>query len=278
MNDTIGIIGKGIVGSAIYNGLIDNNYSVSFYDPNIRNTKSLDFVVNNSHILFICVPTPSNSDGSIDLSIINNVIYDIMSILHNFSSRLIIIKSTVIPGITESYYNKYHELYNNVKFVYCPEFLDEDNAYNDFINSHKVVIGHTGNSGEIYGNMLVELFTNFVNRDSIYNMNSTEAEMVKYATNSYYAMKVVFANTIYEICQKLEIDYSNVNEAFTDNPRIGNSHFEIFHKGGRGAGGKCLPKDLSALTYISKKLNTKYNILPYIQKLNNYLLKDSNKT
>ena len=73
MNDTIGIIGKGIVGSAIYNGLIDNNYSVSFYDPNIRNTKSLDFVVNNSHILFICVPTPSNSDGSIDLSIINNV-------------------------------------------------------------------------------------------------------------------------------------------------------------------------------------------------------------
>lgn len=277
MNELIGIIGKGIVGSAIYNGLTNNNYNVSFYDPNIRDTESLDFVVNNSHILFICVSTPSKDDGSIDLSIINSVIDDIMNMLHSSSNKLIIIKSTVVPGTTESYYNKYCKLYNNVKFIYCPEFLDEYTAYNDFINSHKVVIGHTGNSAEVYGSILVKLFTNFTDKDSIYNITSTEAEMVKYTTNSYYAMKVVFANTIYEICQKLEINYNNVNNVFTDNPRIGNSHFKIFHKSGRGAGGKCLPKDLSALVDMSGKLDTKYNILPYIQKLNNRLLKDSNK-
>ncbi len=275
MTIKIGVIGKGVVGSAVYDGMLKYGYDIVFYDPNIYNSCPLKDVVNCSNILFICVPTPSNDDGSIDLSIIDDVIYNIIE-EDICNDKLIIIKSTVIPGTTESYCKKYGASYTNVKFVYCPEFLDEDTAHEDFIKPHKVVIGYTKGS-EQWKHILTGIFSNFIDTKYIFEMSATEAEMVKYMTNSYYVTKVVFANTIYEICKKLDIDYDIVKGAFSCNPRIGDSHFEIFHKGGRGAGGKCIPKDLSALVNMTKDMGILYNILPYIQRLNKSLLADSNK-
>lgn len=269
----IGIIGKGTVGSAIYNGLLRHRYDVTFYDPNIFNSLSMEDIIQRNNILFICVPTPSKEDGSIDLTIIDNTIHKISLLIQN-NEKLIVIKSTVIPGTTESYQNKYNK--PNIKFIYCPEFLDNDTAYQDFETPHKVIIGHTEGS-EKWSNTLIKLYSNFIDAKYIFEMRATEAEMVKYMTNSYYVTKVVFANTMYEICKKLNIDYDTVKKAFICNPRIGDSHFEILHKGGRGAGGKCLPKDLSALVNISRNMNILYNILPCIQELNKSLLTYSNK-
>lgn len=273
----IGIIGKGIVGYAVYNGMLKYGYNITFYDPNIYDSYSLKEVVDHSDILFICIPTPPKEDGSIDLSIMDQIVSNIVSLvtLPKKEEKLVVIKSTVIPGTTESYQNKYNSN-PNIKFVFCPEFLDQDFAYEDFIKPHKVVIGHTEGS-EKWRDILIDIFSKFVDSKYIFEMSSTEAEMVKYMTNSYYVTKVVFANTMYEICKKLNIDYDTVERAFVCNPRIGDSHFEIFHKGGRGAGGKCLPKDLSALTNMAIDMNISYNILPCIQKLNKSLLADSNK-
>jgi UDPglucose 6-dehydrogenase len=275
MTIKIGIIGKGIVGSAVHKGMSKYQHDVVFSDPIICNSIPLKDVISCSNVLFICVPTPSNDNGLIDLSIVDNVVSNIIKEAKG-SNKLIIIKSTVIPGTTESYYRKYGTLFPNIKFIYCPEFLDNDTAYEDFINPNNVIIGHTKGS-EQCKSILTDIFSNFVDKKYIFEMSSTEAEMVKYMTNSFYVTKVVFANTIYEICKKLDIDYNTVKKAFVHNPRIGDSHFEIFHKGGRGAGGKCLPKDLSALTNMTTDIDISYNILPYIQKLNKLLLEDSHK-
>ncbi len=263
----------------MYDGMLKYGYNVTFYDPNISSSYTLEKVVYDSNILFLCVPTPSKGDGSIDLSIIDHIIDNMISLvtLKTCNDKLIIIKSTIIPGTTESYQNKYNVSNPNIKFIYCPEFLDQDTAHSDFIKPHKVIIGYTKGS-ERWRHVLIDIFSHFIDPRYIFEMSSTEAEMVKYMTNSFYVTKVVFANTMYEICKKLGIDYDTVKRAFVYNSRIGDSHFIIYHKGGRGAGGKCLPKDLSALVNMSKNIDIPYNILPFVLELNKLLLMDSNKS
>lgn len=271
----IGIIGKGIVGSAIYDGMLKYGYDMTFYDPGIHGSGSFKDVIDYSDILFICVPTPSKDDGSMDLSIMDNIV-GLLTKEDNAKDKLVVIKSTVLPGTTVSYRNRCYRSNPNINFIFSPEFLDNDTAHEDFVNSHKIIIGYTEGS-EKWRDSLIKLFSNFIDTQYIFEMSSTEAELVKYMTNSFYVTKVVFSNTMYEICKKLNIDYEVVKRAFVCNPRIGDSHFTIFHKGGRGAGGKCLPKDLSVLVNMSEDMDIPYNILPYIQKLNKSLLIDSNK-
>jgi len=264
---TIGIIGKGTVGTAVGEGLKSFGYEILYHDK-YKESYPLKTVAERSDIIFVCVPTPCKANGEIDLSIIDEVVEDISKYAEN--EQKIIIKSTVIPTTTEHYQEKYPHLV----FFMCPEFLDEDTAKYDFLHPFVIIIGYTTKSEE-YVEDLIPVFKKF--RAPIHTMHATEAEMVKYMTNSFFVLKVVFANQIYDLCTMLGIDYYRVKDSFVSNPRVGDSHFIVEHKGGRGAGGKCLPKDLSAFIQFAKRKNCPLTLLETAEKINSKLLKQTGK-
>lgn len=108
------------------------------------------------------------------------------------------------------------------------------------------------------------------------NMPSMEAEMIKYFGNTFLAVKVIFGNQIYELCQKLNIDYDTVREGASADPRIGPSHLDVFHGGYRGYGGKCLPKDIRALIQLADSLGLGFELHKKTEELNNQLMKEQN--
>ncbi|MEK7211117.1 MAG: hypothetical protein AAB731_00620, partial [Patescibacteria group bacterium] len=101
---------------------------------------------------------------------------------------------------------------------------------------------------------------------------SKEAEMVKYFGNTLYALRVAFANQMYDLCGKMGIDYETVKECAKPAPMVGKSHLEIFHKGYRGYGGKCLPKDTRALIQLGQKAEMEMTLLKAAEVYNNALI------
>lgn len=263
----IGIIGKGIVGTATGEGFKSFGYNVLYHDK-YKETNSLEDVIKKSDVVFICVPTPCNENGQINLSAVDSVMKSISK--YTNEKTKIIIKSTVLPTTTELYQKKYPHL---ILFM-CPEFLDEITAKYDFLHPHQSIIGFTEKSKDFCGT-LVSLFERF--DAPIFIIKATEAEMLKYVTNSYFVLKNVFANQVYDLCSALGIDYYSVKQCFVSNPRVADSHFIIEHKGGRGAGGRCLPKDLSAFLHFAQQINSPLEILETGEKINKRLLKESGK-
>ena len=144
----IGIIGNGFVGQAIVHGFILHTDDILVYDKDPkRSTHSMKELINNSDIIFICVPTPMFESGECDLSIVESVVEELSQ--HNdIDQKTIVIKSTVVPGTSEKLANKYL----NMNFVFNPEFLTERKARLDFINTSRIVLG----SNNILANDIVE--------------------------------------------------------------------------------------------------------------------------
>ena len=271
----IGIVGMGVVGTAVATGFKIKGFEVMCYDKYLRNINysPLPDVVRHCEILFVCVPTPNAEDGSIDLSIVDDVIEKMDNLTkHYFFERLIVIKSTVAPGTTRANQEKYSD--GNLLFFMSPEFLDSDSALKDFLEPDKIIIGYTDKS-RTKTQIIESIFIQFDAR--IFMMPSDEAEMVKFATNAYFVLKTVFVNEMYDLCQKSDIDFERVRDAFVKNRRIGNSHFEPIHKGGRGAGGACLPKDLSAFIHFGDENKVSLELLKEVQTINTRLLEESGK-
>jgi len=255
----VGIIGAGMVGGAIEH-CFSEHHELFIHDP-VRGT-TLEHVTSNCEMAYIAVPTPSNKDGTCDTSIVEEVLSELPD---NF---IAVIKSTVIPGTTE----KLQQKYPNLKLAYSPEFLVERTRLEDFANQRILVIGtqHVEVANLVLqqhkqAGVLVE--------DNVFNISSTEAEMVKYTKNNFYAMKVIFANQMHDICQKLGIEWSTISEIITtpqDQP-IGDSHLEPIMGLMRGFGGKCLPKDTLALKELAQSLDVKYSLLDAIQSDNQRL-------
>ena len=155
-----------------------------------------------------------------------------------------------------------------------PEFLDSDSALKDFLEPDKIIIGYTEKS-RTKTHIIESIFLPFDAR--IFMMPSDEAELIKYWTNSFYVLKTVFVNEMYDLCQELDIDFERVRDAFVKNSRIGNSHFEPIHKGGRGAGGACLPKDLSAFIHFGEGNKVSLELLKKAETINKRLLEESGK-
>jgi len=103
---------------------------------------------------------------------------------------------------------------------------------------------------------------------------ATEAETVKYFGNTWFSVKVSFANQMYDLCQKLGIDYDRMVEAAAADKRIGRTHLNIFHKGYRGYGGKCLPKDIKALIQLADKKGVDLKLHKVAEEINNKLMEE----
>ena len=245
----IGVIGQGFVGNAVYQKF-KNYYKVLTYDLQSELCNSTYEKIHEScDIVFVCLPTPMESDGSCHTGIVEKTLHTInedckMDLL----DKTIIIKSTIPPGTTA----KWNKLFSKLNIVFNPEFLTEANAVKDYENQNRIILGGPRNATT----KLKPIFSKVFPKASIIKTDSTYAEMVKYVTNSFLATKVSFANEMYQICNKLDIDYDKVIEYAQYDERLGKSHWAVpGPDGDLGYGGHCFPKDVKALITLAGELD-----------------------
>lgn len=245
----IGIVGFGIVGQAVEYGF--SNQEIHIYDK-YKKSEKLDEVAKKSDYIFICLPTPIRADGSgIDLSIIEENIEEIARLAAG-TDKIIVIKSTVIPGTTKKLMKKYSKCF----FCFNPEFLTERAFLQDFINADRIIIGV---ENDLVFRRVSSIYQMIMPKTPIFQTDPTTAEMVKYMANCFLATKVIFANEMYDICTALGIKYEEVKKMVVADSRIYDSHLDVTTL--RGFGGKCFPKDLLALRALAKKLGCDSQIL-----------------
>ena len=264
----IGIIGQGFVGNAIYQKF-KNYFDVLTYDLDSKLCNStLENLCEKCETIFVCLPTPMNENGSCCTDIVEDCLKDI-EILTSFEQKqkTIVLKSTVSPGTTE----KWNIEFSFLQIIFNPEFLTEANAVSDFENQNRIILG----GPRPQTTKLKQIYSKVFPKAHIIKTNSTHAEMVKYLTNSFLATKVSFANEIYQICEKLKVDYDKVVEYATLDDRLGKTHWQVpGPDGDYGFGGHCLPKDLSALIHIAMKLDVDINVLNAVEEANDVVRKN----
>jgi len=221
------VIGYGTVGKATADAYgIYNYYDLKGSNITLEEASKLRFV-------FICLPTPIK-DGRCYTRDIDAIVRQIRGYGTN---PILVLRSTVIPGTTANLREKY-----GVEIVHLPEFGCAKTASRDAREPAVIVVGGAGNKQ--VRNAVVGLHEGA--NCPIIETDSTTSETIKYAYNCWFTTKVVFANQIYDICQRSGADYQKVKEAFEAHPWIGENHWEIYHDGYRGAKGACLPKDTEA--------------------------------
>jgi len=256
----IGIVGQGYVGTAIKVGF-EPYYELETYDKydESKTTCDLKQLVWGCEVIFVCVPTPMNEDGSCHTDIVESVIKEINTYANGL--QIVVIKSTVPPGTTDMLDKKY----DGVNVIFNPEFLTEANFVEDFKNQDRIILGGVRKGT----NKLRQIYSKVFPTAHIIKTGSKTAEMVKYMTNSYLATKVSFANEIYQICQKIDIDYDKVVEYATLDERLGKTHLSVpGPDGDLGFGGHCLPKDLNALITFAQNLDLEPIVLETINWVN----------
>ena len=253
----IGIIGQGFVGNAIYQKFKDY-YDINTYDLDSSKCNSTEQETLDNDIVFVCLPTPMNSDGSCNVSLVESAIKR----CSDFGiTKTVVIKSTVSPGTTA----RINSLYPNMDVVFNPEFLTERNAVKDYENQNRIILGGPRPSTT----KLKAIFSKVFPNAHIVKTDSTHAEMVKYLINTFLSVKVSFANEIYQICEGLNVDYDKVVEYATYDERLGDSHWNVpGHDGDFGFGGHCFPKDLAALIHLAENLDVIDNVLSAAEQTN----------
>jgi len=254
----IGIVGVGMVGGALKRYFEKKGIKPFLYDKN-KKLGSPD-EVNLADIIFICVPTPFDKKKGFDLSYVKEAISNIKG------KKIIVIKSTVIPGTTE----KLQKEFPQHTFLFNPEFLREKDPWKTFIKGDLQIVGYTKKSKNL-SEKILELLPQGKNFTGI--MPAVAAELIKQAVNSFLAIKVIFANQIYELARKIKVDYNLVRQGLENESRLGKTHFDVFYENYQGFGGKCLPKDISALIFFYKKLKLKPDLFTTVWKINFQYLK-----
>jgi nucleotide sugar dehydrogenase len=244
---SIGVIGLGYVGTAVQKGFETIRNVVTFDIAKECNTSSIQDVVAKSRIIFICVPTPMNPDGSCNISIVSSVLKTI-SECQFWLRPICVIKSTVPPKTTK----QLAEEFKNIILCFNPEFLTERNYIEDFERQNRIILGHTGFQESIYP--VMDLYTERFPRAIVYNIDADEAEMIKYVSNTMLAAKVAFLNEIHQVCNKTNINYNSIASVMRHDKRLGISHWQVPGPDGKyGFGGTCFPKDLNALIKYSEQ-------------------------
>ena len=257
----VAIIGYGFVGKALENGL-KKNVKTFLVDPKLK-TKVNELNSFLPEIIFICVPTPMNNDGTQMISILNDVITDISTLKF---SPLVVIKSTVLPIHLSEIEN------SGLEFIYNPEFLREKYANEDFINSELILFGGQKNLtdylAEFYKN-----HTNCVNK-KYQQTDLVSASIIKYSINTFLSNKVIFFNELHNVFEESgsKDSWDNITKIISSDKRIGASHMQApGHDGKFGFGGPCFPKDCQALFAYSKEIKKPMTLLKQVIETNNII-------
>src|SRR3989344_720057 len=225
----VGIIGLGMVGEPVRRWFEEvqqyrRGKDLFCYDADPKKAYTED--VNKADIVFVAVPTPSNPDGSCNVSIVEAAVKTINN------GKVVVIKSTVQPGTVE----KLQKKYPRKKFIFNPEFLTESQALLAMLPR-----AHFERPWS----------SDYTKRD----INATEAELAKYAANVFGYIKVIYGNILADICHALDVNYENVRETISADSRIGPAWLNVEHGNYCGAGGYCFPKDMNALIAFIESLH-----------------------
>ncbi len=246
---------------------------IPIYEPGLdklikKNAKRIKFssqikdAVKYGEVIFIAVGTPSNPDGSPDLSYIENVAREIAKWLDEY--KVIVEKSTV-PVETAQWIKKTIDKYkkNNVEFdvVSNPEFLREGTAVNDFLHPDRIVLGVESKRAE---KIMLKVYQKIKSPKIVVDTKS--AELIKHASNSFLATKISFINAVANICELTGADIEKVALGMGLDKRIGKE----FLKAGIGYGGSCFPKDVDAFIWIAEKVGYNFGILKEVKKVNQH--------
>jgi UDPglucose 6-dehydrogenase len=259
MKPTVAVIGAGFVGSAVVAAFNHTQVDLEIVDPRDRPCKALGKNLKiadiTADICFVCVPTPSMPNGDVDVSIVNEVLRELV-----FSgySGIVVIKST----ITGNYLTQLTQTYSELRIVYNPEFLTERNAIADFQNPQMQILG-----GEWSDCVSVEQLYAQHSKIKVaptFKTDIISASLLKYAINSWLATKVTFMNELYQMHMMAGAD--TTWEQFTDmlsrDNRIGNSHLQVPGPDGNfGFGGHCFPKDTQGLLQWARSVGVDLSVL-----------------
>ena len=228
----------------------------------LRATTSVQDAVNNSDVSLVCVGTPSQLNGNLDLSHVRRVCEEIGEALRYKSGyHVVVARSTMLPGSMRNVVIPTLEAASGrkkagVEFGVCnnPEFLREGTAVWDYHHPPKTVIGETDSQA---GDTLAELYSDLT--APLIRTSLEVAEMAKYADNNWHALKVAFANEIGSVSKALGIDGRHVMEIFCQDTKLNLSSY--YMKPGFAFGGSCLPKDVRALNYKARNLDLDVPVL-----------------
>lgn len=255
----VGIIGYGFVGEATAKGFATNKENkVIWYDKFKSGGFTLDEVIDTSEFIFISVPTPMFSDYSgMDMSIVEEVAENVAEKISG-TGKILIIKSTSLPGTTAKLAKKYSE----VNFAMNPEFLTQEKANEDFLNPSRTVIGVENKD---IGLKVKELYETILPKDQpYYVMDTTSAELTKYMSNLMLASKILLANEFYTLATKVGADYDKVRVAVEADKRIGTFLQVPGWDGDLGFGKACFPKDMIGILGFAKENNVDMSALQAI--------------
>ncbi|MFH1470112.1 MAG: UDP-glucose/GDP-mannose dehydrogenase family protein [Candidatus Micrarchaeota archaeon] len=232
------------------------------HGKNLVATTDLKSSVSGAELVFIAVGTPSREDGSMDNSYVEKAFLDAVSASQSF--KVFVVKSTVVPGTTDSLALLAEKKLGKKEgrdygLSMSPEFLREGKALEDFFSPDRIVIGA---SSERTMDVVASLYSGF--KCPVMKTDRKTAEMVKYASNSFLATKVSFANEMGNLCKKLGIDVYEVMDGAGMDKRVGRS----FLNAGVGYGGSCFPKDVKAIITSFKENGVEPKILEKVIEVN----------
>ena len=265
-----GLKGHRVTGIDVDGGKIESisNGVSPFYEEGLDEAiKGVNFTatrdyqaVLDTNISFLCVNTPSNSNGSIDVTFLKKAAEQLAEVLkQKKTAHAVVVRSTVAPGTTGEVIIPILQSSGHTGICINPEFLREGKALVDFTNPSRIVIGDdNGKTGDV----LQELYNGF--NCPVLRTDIKTAEMIKYASNAFLATKISFINEIGNICKEIGIDVYEVARGMGLDERIGDQ----FLNAGIGFGGSCLPKDLKGVVARARELGYEPRILEEVLKFN----------
>jgi GDP-mannose 6-dehydrogenase len=221
----------------------------------LRATTCTEDAIRTTDLSLICVGTPSRKNGSLDLTYLTRVCEEIGQVLRDKDEyHVVVVRSTVLPGTTHGTVIPALEAASGKKYGHGfgvsvnPEFLREGTAIKDFAHPPLTLVGHNHAADAAPTKMLYQ------NIDApLFSASIRVAEMIKYTSNAWHAVKVVFANEIGNLCKRLNVDSHEVMDIFCQDDKLNLSPYYL--KPGFAFGGSCLPKDVRALQYRAKEVD-----------------------
>lgn len=245
----------------IYEPQLEELLKKNISEGRIKFTSNLKETVQSNEVIFLCLPTPPQEDGSVDLKHVLEVSKNLAKYINSY--KVLVSKSTVPVG-TCDYIKKIISEITKEKFdvVSNPEFLKEGAAVNDFMSPDRVIVGTKSSKA---AKIMRELYSSFMRvSERFILMDERSSELTKYSANSMLALRISFMNEIANLCERTGADIDMIRVGIGSDPRIGNS----FLFPGVGYGGSCFPKDVKGLIKTAEEFKYDFKLLRAIDSIN----------
>lgn len=254
----IAIMGTGMVGGNLDKFFRSEGIIAGHYDPP-KGHGDIS-ILYPAGVIFVCVPTPFYLD---ERGFDTSILHEAIRVIPGYG-KVVVIKSTVLPGTTD----EMQEKYPHHRFLFNPEFLTEQRAEWDTFHPERQIVGYTEKSKDDAEGVLRMLPKAGFQRI----VPAKTAELVKYFGNAFFALKVTYANQMFDLCEELGLNYDDILDCVGAEPWIGRQHLVVKHRGYRGYGGKCLPKDVRALLQLAKEKGIDLTLLQAAEEYNTPLV------